>query len=134
MPWSLRLITLEQSEIESKEPKVRRVGDMWFAPWMLTQHFRDTLSQHYWNSIKAKPRDPLIIVMPGGWDWCPDRMAFDGKKYSGGWNVEGDIPNITITPSINRMGNYHGWVRDGVITEDCEGRVFSKDGCDKIYA
>lgn len=37
------------------------------------------------------------------------------------WNVTGEPPNLTITPSINAgdgpgEGNWHGWIKDGVMT------------------
>jgi len=47
-----------------------------------------------------------------------------GRHYGDGWIVTGREPLITLSPSINIVGSYHGWLRDGVISDDCEGRRF----------
>ncbi len=31
------------------------------------------------------------------------------------WDVTGEPPNITVSPSINVIGIWHGWIRDGVL-------------------
>jgi len=57
-------------------------------------------------------------------------MAWNQSQgfHGDGWDVDlgcgADM--MTITPSINVMGHYHGWVRAGYITDDCEGRSFPK--------
>ena len=44
------------------------------------------------------------------------------------WTWTGTLPRITVTPSVNCIGRYHGWIRDGVVTDDCEGRKFDAMG------
>lgn len=71
---------------------------------------------------KASGRDYFIwIVIPGGMLFSPDRMSSNGTS---GWHVTGDLPAITVTPSIGADG-YHGWVTDGVLSDDLEGRTYS---------
>ena len=73
-------------------------------------------------------RRPLFVILPGRHLFLVDGKCWkDGKAY-GGWTVTGDAPNITISPSINIGGNYHGWLQNGVISEDCEGRKFDAAG------
>lgn len=45
---------------------------------------------------------------------------YDGET----WTVNGDPPNISVSPSINAVGDYHGWLQNGVLSDDCEGRRF----------
>ncbi len=69
--------------------------------------------------------DPsLCVVIPGKSIWNMHHKGTDG----GHWKIVGDAPNITATPSINFAGLYHGWVRDGVVTDDCDGRKFDEGG------
>ncbi len=44
------------------------------------------------------------------------------------WNVSGTPPLVSATPSINFVGIYHGFVTNGVVTDDCEGRKFDDIG------
>ncbi len=64
-------------------------------------------------------RDPLMCVLPDGKAWCMDYVAGNGP----GWQVTGEAPNLTAQPSID-SGQYHGWLKDGVLTDDLEGRTY----------
>jgi hypothetical protein len=75
----------------------------------------------------------LCVILPGGGsEWNVDR----GRKYNEqkpsrnlpAWTRTGDLPKVTATPSINAIGTYHGWLRDGVLTDDCEGRTYAESG------
>ena len=33
------------------------------------------------------------------------------------WNVTGTPPEITVTPSINVIGYWHGWIRNGELLD-----------------
>ncbi|MDB5056000.1 MAG: hypothetical protein JWM44_4050 [Bacilli bacterium] len=63
-----------------------------------------------------------------------DFHNFHAKTQDGtGWNVIGEAPNFTVTPSINRYASYnhkgwHGYITNGVLTDDCEGRVYDEGG------
>lgn len=65
------------------------------------------------------------VALPSGQTWCPWRKAFDETRgYHGeGWEVSGPPDRLTATPSINTKG-YHGYLTDGVITDDIEGRTY----------
>jgi hypothetical protein len=87
------------------------------------------LSQHY-RRIWADKRKPLVVMCPRAW-WCVDEAPTNSPEAS--WIVAVDIAQLVpgtlltsldVTPSINIDGIYHGWVRNGVITDDCEGRTF----------
>ena len=84
----------------------------------------------WWEREDGEP-DELCVKLPGGsrgTTWNIDQgkriNALPGEKSRcPEWTRTGDVPNVTVTPSINWFGHYHGWLRDGVLTDDCEGRV-----------
>lgn len=92
-------------------------------------------------AVRSGDRPPLLIFLPsfrptsdGGWRLVgadPFHVnCAPTDKPDGGWGVQcawpltiGEpVPSLTITPSINCVGSYHGFVTNGVITDDCEGR------------
>lgn len=99
---------------------------MWYAPWLLTKDgqpaAQDYLSTTYVEQRMAH-RPPLMVRLPGGIDFCIDSRA-DSPGGETGWHVTGEEPELTLSPSINVMGTYHGYIRGGFITDDCEGRTF----------
>jgi hypothetical protein len=63
----------------------------------------------------------LCVKLPSGCDFNLDRgrllnAAKTGRAYPA-WTRTGDPPKVTATPSINHVGRWHGWLRDGVLTE-----------------
>lgn len=52
------------------------------------------------------------------------------------WQVTGVAPNFTASPSIRCFETvhdgvvwrqeYHGWLQDGVLSDDCEGRTYEQ--------
>lgn len=61
---------------------------------------------------------------------CPpgeqvDVWGIDEKASSGGyWTRTGVPPMLDVNPSIKTQ-NYHGYLRNGALTDDVEGKVFS---------
>lgn len=74
------------------------------------------LSPHYWRDWADK-RPPICVVCPNGEQWEIDRWSSNGT----GWQVTGELPNITCMPSIVVQG-YHGWLKDGEFSADLDGR------------
>ena len=73
----------------------------------------------------------LSVKLPGGGEWNIDRgrlwneqIGREGKKPLPAWTRTGEAPFITASPSINWVGKYHGWLQNGILTDDCEGRKF----------
>lgn len=116
MSWPIRL--------HAERPLNPKIGDMWPNPWMLEEpFFLRRLSPAY--LAKKHERAPLVVRLPGSTEFCIDTLAWrDGQVYGNGWTVTGEAPRVTLSPSINIVGSYHGWIRDGVITDDCEGRSY----------
>jgi hypothetical protein len=111
---------------DRKEGRIE-VGEMWYATW-LSERMEDGtalgagyLSTRY-LAERWEHRPPLIVRLPGGIDFCIDSRA-DCPGGEVGWQVSGEPPNITVSPSINVMGVYHGYLRNGEITDDVEGRT-----------
>lgn len=64
----------------------------------------------------------VLVLPPGGhntWD-----IYGEASNMSTGWTITGTAPRLTASPSISTP-RYHGWLRDGVLTEDCEGRRYA---------
>ena len=73
-----------------------------------------------WWGVDGDGKRIWMVALPGGAVFTSEHIATDGGR----WAVSGEPPNITVSPSINVEGIYHGFIRDGVITDDVEGRTF----------
>jgi hypothetical protein len=109
-----------------REGEASQPGDMRYASWLLEEPDCRALSDEYNRTWRGK-RPPLIVVLPNGTDFIVDVKPSRGGP---GWTVTGEAPNITVSPSINcnafdRLRGYHGFLRDGVFTDDLEGRRYS---------
>jgi hypothetical protein len=87
---------------------------------------------HWADACKRPDGRCLVVKVPGrdgagnvrGFLWPIDHPSSGGGP---GWTRTGEPPNVTASPSINyAMGalGYHGWLQDGVLTDDCEGRTY----------
>lgn len=98
-------------------------GWMFFhGPWANSFH----LSNHF----KAfHDRAPICVILPvasrPGYgtgfciDSCPtDRPDEHWEITISGMLVVGQKPSITVAPSIHCLGIYHGFMQDGVLTDD----------------
>jgi hypothetical protein len=123
--WKCRLIDFSKVDKDNQP----QPGDMWFAPWLSEDNeyweFNKTqiLSPEYLRDWLGK-RLPVFVCLPGGCWWSPDSRA-SGKDS--GWTVTGEAPELTALPSINCVGSYHGWLQNGFLTDDCEGRAFPQE-------
>lgn len=90
-------------------------GMLWDAPWFLD-----------FNPPWAGPDGrSLIMRLPGNGEWTIDGPASNGP----GWERTGEPPIITARPSIlshgsNTRQGYHGYLTDGVLSDDLEGRTY----------
>lgn len=74
---------------------------------------------------KNRPGSDAVWIRLPNHEWfCPDKKYADNQQ----WTLTGDWPNVTVTPSINCIGSYHGWITNGQVTEDCEGRKYDSSG------
>lgn len=78
-------------------------------------------------------RPPLVLKLPDGTEFDIDfRSSPEIHRGAGdGWGCSGTPPLITLTPSVNIIGRYHGWigcngVPPGWISDDVEGRQFPR--------
>lgn len=131
MTWKCKLIEYKKNSADWE------VGDMFFGPskdrmklrgeyslWMYMQcRF---LSDYYWSNNSH--RRPLFVVLPGRHLFCIDGQCWSNGTHYGGWTVSGDAPEITVGPSINIGGLYHGWLWNGVLSDDVEGRTYDAQG------
>lgn len=61
----------------------------------------------------------LMLYLPDGYSWIIDGPSSNGD----GWQRTGPPPLITARPSILSPG-YHGWLTDGVLSDDLDGRSY----------
>lgn len=118
-------------------PEAPAVGDCWFAPWLigstpegarLPTHF---LSDRFIAGWNLGTRAPLIVRIPGAggaeagaFDFCIDGPFWnDGVRDGTGWTVTipsvltlGEMPDVTVEPSINVGKGWHGWLKHGLLT------------------
>lgn len=101
-----RTNTQDQYTLTYGQPDSAKPGAMWQATWW-------TETEEY-----------LILRLPNGHDW-----AIDGPSTSGGgWTRTGVAPIITARPSIwsrTEPSGYHGWLTDGVLSDDLDGRSYA---------
>lgn len=123
MAFQCRLLEHEPKPGEAKP------GDMWFCPWYLenidAESLKTILSPQYISETMAK-RAPICVALPGGAQWIVDGLPYDEQfnpKIDSGWKVSGEAPNLTASPSI-KTSSYHGYLRDGVLTDDLDGRRY----------
>lgn len=80
------------------------------------------LTAHYFSANAARP--PLILALPrktgGKIYFMVDGQCYNQQRgYYDAWTVTGEPPNITVTPSVDYgVGNYHGFIKNGVIGDD----------------
>lgn len=118
MAWKL-------NKIDPKTVIEKKAGDWWYCPWLLDQGWEewDYLSAKY-IALPEPRRPPVCIRLPGGSDWVMDSNSSQG----GGWDVSGEEGMWTCSPSIlvrttNNSG-YHGYLQNGVLIDDVEGKKF----------
>jgi hypothetical protein len=77
------------------------VGSMWIGDW--------------YTKFKGPDGRCLVVKTPGG-DWIIDgpSRGNDGSQTFP-WKRTGEIPRVTVTPSIHIPGKYHGWLKDGFL-------------------
>jgi hypothetical protein len=80
---------------------------------------RKQLSEAYYRDHYGT-RNPLTLVLPDGNIWIVDSRA---SNEAAGWDLTCDPPNLTARPSI-MTDTYHGWLTDGVLSNDLEGRTY----------
>ena len=119
MPWKCELVTRKQVEEKYDKMEPIPIGWMWFA----NNYPQNLLSPQYFQTHQAN-RKPLYVQLPDG-PFCVDSKVSNGNH---GWTVTGEPPNITVSPSINSSpgypDGYHGFLQNGVISDDLEGRKY----------
>jgi hypothetical protein len=125
MPWPIRWYKSYEAAKRAGGGSVQ-VGASW--PSKDYDQHQNGLSRKY-LALPEPRRKPIIVVLPGQNWFCVDSAAYDeARGYHGeGWDVSGEPPNLTVSPSINIVGHYHGYITNGVITDDCDGRTFSSN-------
>jgi hypothetical protein len=130
MPWNCRMVDERGADYvpQTGDMFYRYAPDVWRAlvkDWRAKGAQRDApmvkyLSDEY-LAERIDQRPPLTVILPGDTWFCVDSNATGERR---GWQVSGEPPHITVSPSINCEGVYHGFLTNGVIGNDVEGRTF----------
>lgn len=89
-------------------------------------------------------RHGVWVILPGGVkQWNPFDpydvyLGMNGMRDQR-WSVAGGWPNVSVTPSIDtgkrqppkkdhHAKGWHGYITDGVVTDDVEGRTYDELG------
>lgn len=137
MSWNCRLIeNPELDEYGNVDLKKRQVGDMWYLDLSEEELKERHLTKYYWEHNSS--RKPIVLALPilyyGGPEagyymginpFVVDGQCFNTSQgYYDGWTVNGVPPLLTISPSINMVDRYHGWLQNGVLSDDVDGRKY----------
>lgn len=124
MSWTCRFL-----EKKPDEPSEIQIGDMWYANHLIDDLDLLVTYEEQFFSVEYKrdwmgKRPPIFVKLPGGAHFSPDFRATNPAHGESGWVVTGNPPNITVSPSINAIGMYHGFLQNGILSDDVEGRKF----------
>lgn len=107
-----------------KDDKKNEDARWWFVP---TQEFLASTRKVYWIALPgpkwdAKNTETGLVEPHFTLQYfCLEQRA---SSVPEGWTWSGEPPNITISPSINCEGRYHGYVQNGIVTHCLDGRLF----------
>jgi Family of unknown function (DUF6527) len=115
---------------------LRKPGEYWCIPFdykpkldkeqrKYIDIWREFMSDEY---LASGVDYELVICLPGRVHFRASHIATNNDGSRNGWRVTGVLPNVTITPSIDVEGYYHGWITDGVIGDDLGGRTYNERG------
>jgi len=124
MGWTCRMRE-EPTRADLREGRVE-VGEMWFARWLVTEEGVPAVDNYLSTTYIANRmgvRPPLMILLPGNVEFCLDGRA-DCNGGEVGWELKGELPKLTANPSLNVLGTWHGFLRDGVLSDDLSGRSY----------
>jgi len=76
------------------------IGAIWDCPWFPTE--------------RRGPDGKCICIKTPGGEWMPDCPSSDGTP----WTRTGNLPQITVRPSIRIPGKYHAFLTAGFL-ESC---------------
>ena len=123
MPWKCELVSREQVDEKYDKMEPIPIGWMWY---LNPEHTAEEMLSNYYKEHNQPNRLPLLVQLPDG-AWCMDGIASKDPSKKG-WTVTGEPPNITVSPSINSSpgypDGYHGFLQNGIISDDLEGRTY----------
>ena len=64
----------------------------------------------WWTERKGKR--VWVVTLPCGDPFWQGQTTTDGQRV---WTCTGEPPNVTVEPSINYVGLWHGFLKNGVL-------------------
>lgn len=128
MPWPIEFF-------DSIEDVYKKYGES--GPWPVGVAYPDPeyldhqingkrlISPQYLQAWQGL-RPPIVVELPCG-HFCVDMVTMnDGVPGDHGWEVSGHPAQMTLKPSVNIKGAWRGFITNGVISDDVEGRTFAE--------
>ena len=115
MSWRVRMVPPPKT---SDDYRNLQIGDAWRP---------DERAPPLWQEVAAAHfgRAPLLVKLPCGTFFNVYGHGWkDGKPTAFSWTVTGTPPCLTLTPSVNIGGGWHGMITGGVIQDDVTGKKF----------
>lgn len=120
MAWRLRMIARPET---AEQISKLEIGDAWYEDGISETHRRYLLAPEHAG------KRPLTVRLPGPVHFPVYGPVIEhGRPTGAGWQVVGEPPAITVSPSIHCRGVYHGYIRNGEITDDIEGLTYDAAG------
>lgn len=93
-------------------------GD-WRASYAVGSAFYDDDYPAHLISAQHAGKRPICIRLPGGVYFCIySKQITDGVPHEPGWTVTGEPESITLQPSVDIKGVWHGFITNGSFSPD----------------
>jgi uncharacterized protein DUF6527 len=94
------------AEFEASPPKV---GDAFYDD----DYLHDIISAAHVG------KRAIIVILPGNVYFCIySKQITDGVQHEPGWTVSGEPEALTLQPSVNVKGAWHGFISSGAFSPD----------------
>lgn len=91
-------------------------GDIILAPWLS----KNTLLSPEYKKTWSGKRQPILICLPNNRLWSPDLCAAEDTS---GWEISGELPEITITPTVICIECKNSGIKDNLIYSIMQGEI-----------
>lgn len=94
------------------------IGDVDEHPAIGDAFYDDDYPSHAISSAHAGKR-PICVRLPGNVYFCVySKQITDGVQHEPGWAVSGEPDALTLQPSVNIKGIWHGFITNGAFSPD----------------
>jgi len=89
------------------------------SPPEVGDSFYDDDYLHICISAAHTGKRALIVILPGHVYFCVySKQITDSVMHEPGWTVSGEPDSLTLSPSVNVKGVWHGFISNGSLSPD----------------